>query len=329
MAEKIFPMIPKLTSMKQPNKVTYASYDYTLIQQKVLTYIIYYLQQSINEQVKNKINVSQLDLFKNTDKIQIPLILRDFATHGNYKHVIDSVKLMASTLIKFPEKRDKNGITYYNEGHLISNILTPKVSYKKEIIVLIDKDVATDILNVERGFTRFAFEISFNTKNKYTGRIYQIICRWRDTGGFRMKYSELRDTLGIDDNKYKDWSDFKKRVIKDVQLELNERADVWFEVEMEKGEDGQYLNFKVITSELMSVYKKQKEQILTILKVHLGYNESDYKSISIYLLKPHLYIDLMQKLIQLAEHVKSNNEIASIPAYVNASIIKEFKHRLK
>lgn len=323
-------MLPKFTLMKQPNKVTYASYDYSAVQQKVFAFIMLYLQDSINQLFVNKsLQVNQLSLFKDDSKVEITLVLSNFCNSANYKEFIQSVRLMASALIKFPDRKGSNGLIYGGEGHLISSIHYPKVKHKKEILICLDKAVVEDLLIIKNGYTRFSYEIILTAKNKYTGRIYQLICRWRDTGGFRLKYSDLRSMLSIDEDKYKTWKDFKKRVIVPVQAELTERADVWFEVELEKGENSKYLNFKVITSEQMAVLNKKKDSIMELLKHHFGYSVEDYKDISVYLLRPHIFNDLHLKLIDLFEIIKLNNSIKHIPSYINAAIIKEFKGRLK
>jgi hypothetical protein len=41
-------MLPEIINyIQQPNRVTEASYDYTLVQKKILTAVLYYLQEAI------------------------------------------------------------------------------------------------------------------------------------------------------------------------------------------------------------------------------------------------------------------------------------------
>jgi hypothetical protein len=323
-----------LRTYKQSNRVAYASYDFTGMQSKVFAYIIYQLQEIINQQLKNNISVSQLSLFKEDKNVEIKIALKEFAGANNYKSVIESIRSMSNCWIKFPETRGADGMVYEREKVLISGLSFTNDKNTKIVVIEVDKVVAERIVDVKTGYTKLSCEIIMRAKNKYTPRIYQLICRWRDKSGFKIKYSELRDMLLLPEDKYKEWKDFKKRIIKDVQAELNPvdgilKSDVWFEVEMEKQENAQYLNFKILTPEIMTNLNNKRDYILELLRIHFGYTENDYKPISKLLITPDLYQDVLTKLIQLKEDMAGHKDISNAPAYVNTSLLNEFKGHLK
>src|ERR1035437_4880301 len=141
---------------------------------------------------------------------------------------------------------------------------------------------------LNQGYTNFAYEIAFNAKNKYSARIYQLISRWKDKGGFKMSIDEFRDWLVLGD-KYTNFAQLKRRIIDPAYKELYKKADTWFEVaKVEKeGKAVKYLHFKIITVEELGTFNKKKDQILNMLKMHFGFTADHITKVMPVLMAAH------------------------------------------
>ncbi len=332
MAKKNYPMLPQIsTIIRQPNRVTNAKYDYTLLQQKVLSYIMKELQGHIQFQLANKVSYQQLALFSEDNKVEIKIVLKDIAKHHqDYDTIIDSIRDIRTVEINFPVK-DQAGKRFIKYTSLLSDVIVPEDrKHVKEVFVTLEKSVAKELLNIQEGHTKYVYEIISKSTCKYTPKVYTYICRWRDKGGVKILYSEFREMLGIAPDKYKEWKDFKKRVINEVQAELTEKADVWFEVELEKTNQERYLAFKIITSEDLQMLNTKRDAVMELLRHHFYFKENHFKAVAIYLIRPNVYQDLFEKLISLRDYMSQNGaNIKDVPAYVIKSIQKDFKHRVK
>jgi hypothetical protein len=74
-------MLPEIINyIQQPNRVTEASYDYTLVQKKILTAVLYYLQEAIKCRLNGQ-SYEQLQLFREStnDKIHLKIPLRELS----------------------------------------------------------------------------------------------------------------------------------------------------------------------------------------------------------------------------------------------------------
>src|SRR5690606_6505872 len=82
----------KKPSIYQPYRITFAKWNYSAVQKKVLTAIILSLQKEIKLLLEGK-QIGQLDLFsKQTDSIKLELSLNDFNSHNNQKKIKEALQ---------------------------------------------------------------------------------------------------------------------------------------------------------------------------------------------------------------------------------------------
>ena len=89
------------------------------------------------------------------------------------------------------------------------------------------------LLNLQKNFTKTSLSVSLSFSSLYSLRVYELFKK--DTFMQMKSFSvlELRDLLCIKDGKYKQYKDFKKRVIESSINEINEKSDIvvdWVEV---------------------------------------------------------------------------------------------------
>jgi Initiator Replication protein len=336
-------MLPEIINyIQQPNRVTEASYDYTLVQKKILTAVIYYLQEAI----KNRLNgqsYEQLQLFKDSpnDKIHLKIPLRELTASKQYYHdVRESAKMLASIVVKLSGKDPFTGKTGSYFTGLMSVFIPDDYKYDRYMVIEIEKEVAKRLMEIEKNdrgipinYTRLAYEIIMRSKNKYTPRIYEMISSWKKKGGFVIALDEFRSRLMLGD-KYITYKDLKARVLKPAYDELYEKADCWFnclakDFEVRKGKTVTHLNFKIIVPELKEMNEVKRNSTIEMLRAHFQFKEEHFSAISTILDNPDNLDKLNYKLIDLNEVIQSKkhtgDHIALIPNYIVSSVLNYFK----
>jgi plasmid replication initiation protein len=98
------------------------------------------------------------------------------------------------------------------------------------------------------GGTIYQKAIAVRLKGLYAKRLYKMCCRWQDKGGFDMPLAEFRKMFKIE-NKYKQPSDLRKRVLNPAQKELKKNADLYFEYDIHKIQSRAYnhITFKIFS----------------------------------------------------------------------------------
>lgn len=331
-------MLPAIKSyVYQPNRVTNAVYDYSLIQERLFNAVIYYLQDAIKLSLKGE-NYAQLALFKEFEQqqfIKIKIPLREISIPQHYDQIKQSIKQLASVVIEIPyndEITKEKRVVY--KGLLSADI--PQMASRTSVIEIeIDKRVAKLLIEIEQNktgqpinYTRFVYEIAQNATNKYTSRIYKLICSWRKKGGFTISLDEFRQWIGIEE-KYKYFADIKKNILLPVQEELYEKADCWFNCKSDdfvtkKGNTVTHLNFKVITPDLIQEEDKRRDYIFNLLRTYFKFEDQHIDKIRD-LVKASDTQAVLLKITQLRTHYMENvTKIADITNYALKSLLNEF-----
>lgn len=114
----------------------------------------------------------------------------------------------------------------------------------------------------------------FQFNSRYSCRIYELLKRFIKIGHRNLSIEELRNKLGIDCDKYKLYSDFKRKVILKAQKEINKKSDIQFDFqEVKKGRKVESLKFFMEFKDEIAVIKDLKqpkddyiEKVLDIIK---------------------------------------------------------------
>jgi plasmid replication initiation protein len=90
------------------------------------------------------------------------------------------------------------------------------------------------LLQLQREFVKYELGNVIHLKHTYSIRIYELLKQHQKFGKRKFDIPTLRSTLGIKDNEYQQFCDFRKRILKVAQQELAEKTDISFEWEEEK-----------------------------------------------------------------------------------------------
>jgi len=235
----------------QNNYVTKAQTDFTMMQQRLFTYIIYRLQEHILT-LKNKAiaNVNNLEFFQKDGKpkeyIDIDIPLHIIGRPSEYNHIRKTaVSMMAKNVRIVMDTADKPferfkpifmHVDVYNDDGT-----TRKQKYSSLLPVRIDIDVAKTLVHVDwkdgrpANYTAFLFDVAMCCNNKYTPIIYKFLSKWKTGRGGKKTIShsidiqDFRNMLNLGD-KYKGYDDLKRRILRPVQKEIAANGDFHFEI---------------------------------------------------------------------------------------------------
>ena len=84
------------------------------------------------------------------------------------------------------------------------------------------------LLQLKREFTSYKLKNVMELKSGYSIRIYEILKKWQMIKEIDIPLNELREMVGATD-KYREYHNFKKRVLTPAQNEIEEKTDISFE----------------------------------------------------------------------------------------------------
>ena len=335
--KKLTTLLPELAkiSVYQSNSVTTARRDYTMMQERIFTWVMYNMQADIKK-VMNGTPVEQLRIFSpelESDVVWTKIPLAYLGRSDQYRDIRDSVEKLATISVKMKNKEKGHQII----TGLFSAIQVPDEGKRSsDLILSMRRDVAAMLMHIdrERGlparYTSFSLFVTAQCKNKYTSILYKLLCSKRDLGGWRVPYSELRDILQIDNNSYKNYYDFKKRVLIPVSKELQKLGDIYFKsadsnMETLDGKKVVAVNFKIIrVKAVQGVTVDQKQNILNILKTTFGLSPTHCDKLQPIFHEKTEFTAILEKIEYLRDWCR-DNQVTHKAAYAVTTMLKEFK----
>jgi len=232
-----------------PNSYALLAYDYTLFQIRVLLAVLDQLQESI-EEIMNGKSFEETQLYQtkdNLDHIELKINYSDLhVSPTKYTDVRSQIDSLSTTPMFF--RNNLNEDDAWKVMPLIKPFTPPK-SYSKHFKIEIDKNVLSEFVYSQAGYTTINIENAFLISNKYSLRIYLLINKWKEIGEFTISVYMLRVLFKIEDKHY-NYPNFYKLVIDQAYNDLFGKYDCWFEVKeiFNPGEkDPDKLKFTIFT----------------------------------------------------------------------------------
>ena len=97
--------------------------------------------------------------------------------------------------------------------------------------VSISKKLKPYLLNLKKRFVKYNLRYILPLASNYSIRIYQLLKEYEKIGNRTFAVEELQDILKVPNSYKKKYNDFKKRILKVAQKELQEYTDIYFEYE--------------------------------------------------------------------------------------------------
>jgi len=323
------------TFIYQPNRITEAEYNGTLIQERTLTAIIYLLQEYIEPQIAQKKAFKDLKLFNKQDpviKLKIPL--NHIGKPNQYDRIRESIIRLAGVVVNIKVKSN-DGTEMVRYTSMLSANIPCDSKRNSYVIVEIERKVAHRLIQIDLNtsnkaahFTRFGYEVCQKLKGKYSSRLYKLLSSYHKKGEFEISIERLKRILGIS-NKYKRYTDFKSKVLLPAQKELKENAKLWYDCEQSdflKKSNGipSTLSFYIYSEKLNEGRNIQRDNNIALLKMHFGFKDADIEEIRNVLNNPRNNLKFSLMLTRINEYLAKSDQYVDKVKYVKKSILDGF-----
>jgi len=116
------------------------------------------------------------------------------------------------------------------------------------------------LLQLKKAFTTYKLKNVIRLKSSYSIRIYELLKQYEKIGSRRITLDELKKKLGVE-VKYKNYSDFKRFVLKVAQTELPKKSDIAFDYkEIKNGKKVKEIEFYNIRHNIPTEYEGDQYQ---------------------------------------------------------------------
>ena len=170
-------------SIIQPNVITAARYDYTVIEKRIVYHIIKHIQDRMG------VNMNA-DLF---GEPYLNIRISELVDNDHYKQV----RIAAELLTKKTFAIDTDDGGWLVVGFISSARYLPKESILR---VGFSNDVIPYIIELAKGFTQYELNVALNLKSPYSQRFYEFCAQFRNTGIWRISVADLKSRLMLEDS---------------------------------------------------------------------------------------------------------------------------------
>ena len=206
----------------QPNAVTSARYEYSKMQKDFM----YHFIEKMNSYMTRDNNIIR-DLFGNMPIVEMNL--KEIVKSDNYTPMLDAIKDLMKKPISYNLNRKNE--TYEVTTTLVATIVHKKGSGK---ITIATTEASLPVISyIGTGFTSLNKVIALSLSSSYAQRIYELCCRWKDKGFYRVTIKEFRKMMMIE-NKFLKITDMTINVLDKSIKNLAENADLTFNYTLRK-----------------------------------------------------------------------------------------------
>lgn len=201
----------------QSNPLVEAQYKLDLMAQKIIRYLVSKIKPE-HESFKNHIySLPVSDYCKIMD--------REYKTK-----VFEDIKSAAEKLLS-------TKITITKGKEVIRTAWIASYKYHKTegwFEFSFSPHLEKELLNLKDQFTQYYLKNVSKLKSQYSIRLYELLKQYASIGQRKEKIEDLRAMLGIDENEYKEFKNFKSRVLKPAHSEITQKTDIDFEFKVIK-----------------------------------------------------------------------------------------------
>jgi plasmid replication initiation protein len=172
------------------------------------------------------------------------------------------------------------------------------------VILCFDPKLKPYLLQLKGNFTSCKLEMLLSFKSQYTIRFYNLLKQYQSLKTREIGLELLRDMLGIGKDQHIEYSNFKNNILKPIQKEMVEKADVTFEFdEIKYGRRVGAIRFHIFAKKLPKVSSFEQASL---------FNEASNTSLSTVNTQNSLLSDELLLLVPEPHRVKKTVQSAII-----------------
>ena len=222
----------------QANGVVYLEANLKINHLRILMAIISHLQDAFRQKVARPGKSSRIPVQPVPEVLEIPMA--DFHLGpSNGMRLRSCLEELRHTRITFPTESVYLLNTFPG---LIEEYDFP--AYGKTVRIRLPEQLVHRLLLTEGGFFHYSHAGALSLSNKYTVRLYWLICSWRNRGGFVLPVDTLRKMLQLG-RAYDKFGNIVSRVLAPAQATLQAHFPIWFLYRVYEHEGRRLLAFKI------------------------------------------------------------------------------------
>ena len=206
--------------------------------------------------------------------------------------------------------------------------------YSRTVEINLPETLVHRLLLTEEGFSSYSKSAAFTITNKYTVRIYWLICSWRTKGGFVISLSNLRKILALGRG-YDRYENITCKILRPAAQDLAARFPIWFLYKTYGSGEERNIAFKIRTIVTSEQMKKESEYVWDVC-FHLLHSVGASPSILDNIFGQVDYEDLrpfLSKVMDLTTYIKEvrldarhltehghDKPISDVNAYIRAAL---------
>ena len=153
------------------------------------------------------------------------LNIAGISNSNRFKFVTESLEKLAATYVNI---LDKEGVKT-RVGLIRNKFKYPKGS--NQILVEIDDDLKPYLLELNGEYTKYQLSHIGKIKTIQQLKLYEILRSWAGKGRYKTTLENLRDYLEIKENTYKNYGNFKQKILDKALEIINNETDIVVELE--------------------------------------------------------------------------------------------------
>ena len=219
---------------------------------------------------------------------EIVLKFKDF--YRDFKGVLKSniskkefINLIKSTQKKMPYILKSDGTYIETQWYKIKGKLDLETLdlILDEVKLILDDDIFEYVQSLDRNFTGLKLESLYSFKSFYAMRIYELIKQWSNTKKeIIFEPVTLKELLGVDKiPSYKNYTNFRKKVIEKAIDEINEKSELDIEVIHDKkgGKSVKEIKFIIKNDKEKINIDEDKEKVVAFTEETKQFNIPEIK----------------------------------------------------
>ncbi len=213
--------------IRKSNYLIEASYKLSAVEQKIILTLVSMIKPDDREFKKYLLKIGNIAQMIGLN------------TKSDYSYIKGATKNLLGKVFTITTPKSELQTHWFSSVEYFDN--------KGEVEITFDPKLKPFLLQLKERFTTYRLQEAVQLKSSFSIRMLELLHQYEKLGERIFEIRKLRTLLGVEEDQYKLYADFKKRVILPAQKELAEKTNISFEFEEIKNSYAvEKLRFKII-----------------------------------------------------------------------------------
>lgn len=316
--------------LRQDNRITMARYELSLIEKRVM----YYVLKEIRQQFVLSEN-GQRNLFNDlVVRINVSQLVKAVDNNDNYTLVKNALRNLRLRSFEWDNGEEEFSENY--EWLEVGFIDWSKWNKGGTVEVQISKTILPFYVELTSRYTEYSLLVAMSLKSKWSQRMYELCAQWRAAGGFQVGVNELKEMFKLE-VKYTRFAAFKENVLEVAREEIKTlydkgECDLYFNYgENKDGRTVNTLSFKIISKQTEETLSLQDLDYIIRTELYSLYETKKHpkneafvgKVMTVLRLNPDDLTKCHKKLLYVKQHIPTEEQARYMRFVLKEEFLKE------